>query len=1555
MKNHQITKPMNNSSVNKPTSLTGYAMQQRSEYTSTATAACNHHLSLAKKFKWLVLACLFMVGISAKAQLFPVYLKVTGDYSFSGSIADIANGTIGKYGAVIQTNDQSVTSREVFLKITIDGMGINATTSPNWYTITPVTITKFNSIAIDKQVLKDYFDYDNLTGISPQQFTNLLPEGTYTITFEVFDYNNLTTAISNKVFFNVNVSHGTPPQVISPACGSVLGRLSSIPIVWSPAVARGFTIKYELEYVIDDHNILTEGNYQTALESTDTKVTGILGNSYSFIPDAVFAELPFRFIYRIKAIATSIPDMIEVPVIAGDGYSDICSFDYKPDVQAEPCTEIISVAVDNDHSGSTFANIVWNVKSDTEVAGQKYTLSYKPSAMTGISACEIPNITAKNCKINDLSSGITYRFTVTSECNSVLSEKFVDYLMPKAVSPVASCGEKPPFDPVNASNLLGELKNGDVIYLKDVPIVIEIVPDDILVLINKTSPIYSKLPKRNSDGSFIGYGRITFTIPLFQQYTPGVAVIFKNLFIDKDYKVIAGYVETIYDPENWKEQIANLNYFNKGGKLFEKIMTDGFKPGKVVDGVIGDTINIVVDKTASPFTVTIKYTTPTTTGKTQEEPFTLPSSGGTGDVPIEVEGAPYHYYVIEDADKTYYGIDLTTGAVICIGRYNPDINDILAAIDPDKINHAYKITFENASDAVFAFDPANPVYNSNMLFQKPYVMEGSPDYPLRWKFMTTGSGMDKVVAKMPAGIEQNKETLKFVVTSNNTEVDYTPGAAGSDIVLNLMPATADAVYSVHAVVNTGTATTPHWQQAGRFDVFTRTAKNYSVTLVPMGGSVPSKTDVKTALDAIWSRYGITWTVNVDDQFYTSDRATTIDGIINKIGTNKIMAGDQFLSEYSQQQLEINLFYKNYAVGINQYSKETMYLFVLASSAAPEDNQLGDMPLGKQWGYLFGSFNNRTLAHELGHGKTKLDHTFYDGNISQSTTRNLMDYSTGDSLVRCQWEYIHNPAVFDPVQDDEDAAEKGVCVGYVICESNAQARKTIYPYSIVDPTIILEKGREIIFLNKFGDKNQYSKIKYKNESIEYGIMNKSIKAIYKLPEKEKHMLLSDLESYILPYSSIKPQTQPQSNNKKGDYIYIDKTCGDYYRIEKTEDTNEGYWILKNALIRVDKEGKDNFDDMSKVTLGTGSVDPAELAKIITNRNSINDRTKTDVYGSNILKPKGSGYVYYGVDKTSPSITGTTDFEKKLKILIYNEIGSEGSFCSINAWDTKHFTLGKGFAVTGDLMDVIDNLLNTGGENYLQIFNNVGIQVVNKHFWVLDSEGNWLKDIPDQYEASDYIRNNKQLLSFFIELAEKKDYCQDVTDAQYNAIVSGAGDYPSYIIKTDKSNYNDNWNDESVSVLCHLSHWAGYRWNEGVDRYKDTKGDLDKILYLYIYKSVVTYSSMRIAIYKTDIYRMQDASTGGAFSNSYSYWTLINLGKWGLTPGIGKTKLEEKWNTHTKEFEFKKDKYSNIRVVQKNTKTYISNSECTLIKIDEDLDKFIIVTKDANTITYENFEE
>jgi hypothetical protein len=328
--------------------------------------------------------------------------------------------------------------------------------------------------------------------------------------------------------------------------------------------------------------------------------------------------------------------------------------------------------------------------------------------------------------------------------------------------------------------------------------------------------------------------------------------------------------------------------------------------------------------------------------------------------------------------------------------YNPDIGKILATIDLDKIDYPNQITFKSPTTASYAFDPANKAYNGNLLFGLNYVLEDSPNYPLCWKFMAAGAGTDQVVAQMPQGLVQDSETLKFIIKSNSTEIAYTPGEDGKEIVLNLLPPPTEGVYPVLAVVKDNDT----WKLAGRFDVLARSPKELKVTLVPLGSAVADEGAIQKELNETWNPYGISWTVSVDKEFYldkegdeTAKRKTLVDAIVG----DKIVPGDNWPSEYAPQQSAINRAYRDYSVAVSNYNREEMYVFVLPSGKSPLSDQVGDNPLGKQWGYLFiDDFKSegdiRTLSHELGHGKMKLEHTF------PSITEGSTNPSTGSGIV-----------------------------------------------------------------------------------------------------------------------------------------------------------------------------------------------------------------------------------------------------------------------------------------------------------------------------------------------------------------------------------------------------------------------------------------------------------------------------------------------------------------------------------------------------------------------------
>jgi hypothetical protein len=397
----------------------------------------------------------------------------------------------------------------------------------------------------------------------------------------------------------------------------------------------------------------------------------------------------------------------------------------------------------------------------------------------------------------------------------------------------------------------------------------------------------------------------------------------------------------------------------------------------------------------------------------------------------------------------------------------------------------------------------------------------------------------------------------------------------------------------------------------------------------------------------------------------------------------------------------------------------------------------------------------------------------------------------------------------------------------------------------------------------------------------------------------------------------------------------------YNVLKAEKWLAFLNIINPKLTTLDKDP--SFDWMEDVDLDD-DISEEDLANIIENRNSVNDRTDKSIYGDDAMRSVTyngrTGYMYKGEDKAEPEISGETEFEKEVKREIYNEIISEGGFSSVNTYDGEIFTWGKGFAINGQLKDVLKDMYENA--DFKQIFSNVGIKIVEGYIWVLDSEGNWKKDSKDAMDASNYIKSNTEILSFFIELAEKDEYSQTIANIQYNVFESYAADYPSYILKADKNSYADNWSHESVTVLTHLSHWLpAYSWSKG-ERYKGTKGDLDKILYEYIYNTLVKASVVRVSpTLETNIYRW-----------SSNYDILGSLGRIGNPDGAGLEELNSTWNNHTIEIEFKTDNSDKLRAVKKSNKEYVSNTGCVLIKKDN---KYIVVTKDGNAISYVEFKE
>jgi hypothetical protein len=890
-----------------------------------------------------------------------------------------------------------------------------------------------------------------------------------------------------------------------------------------------------------------------------------------------------------------------------------------------------------------------------------------------------------------------------------------------------------------------------------------------------------------------------------------------------------------------------------------------------------------------------------------------------------------------------------------------------------------RVTFGNAGK--YAFDEYDKAYE-NSPYAKEYEILND-DYYVPWKLIPKGKS-DQVSATLAGDIDPEK-----VIFKNTTGTVFNASRKGKTFEIDLVAASGVEGYELFAIYKEGDSVT---KSLGKLKVTSYPLTAHKVKIVPMQASTIDAGKIREGLDAIYNKFGVQWEVEVLEPF--------TDTSWDEGETGLQTSGSGFFSEYTPEMKALNTAFDQ-AIGFDETSA---YLFYFDQSS--ESNDLaGDMPLASQVGYIFSqSLDDKaihTIAHELGHGVFHLKHPFsYDNNLKNATT-NLMDYSGHEKLVKYQWDQVFKPKpVLFPEMQGED---EGVYIYEFLGKKYETLFDKVYSKNFTLNTEYYDKIQG-------GETNNFAPEFTDDELKEFSEEEKTWIKKWEVRARKSNDVLLDVIDAIQKASAGEKISKIIAQQDK---VYIVKCNFDDYdfnvaiygngdgttlnkiftkvvvgkledlSLEENQkhlyvDVNEGrnYWIMalfedekKEPSLIVQISGKYNvlkaekwlaflniinpklttldkdpsFDWMEDVDLDD-DISEEDLANIIENRNSVNDRTDKSIYGDDAMRSVTyngrTGYMYKGEDKAEPEISGETEFEKEVKREIYNEIISEGGFSSVNTYDGEIFTWGKGFAINGQLKDVLKDMYENA--DFKQIFSNVGIKIVEGYIWVLDSEGNWKKDSKDAMDASNYIKSNTEILSFFIELAEKDEYSQTIANIQYNVFESYAADYPSYILKADKNSYADNWSHESVTVLTHLSHWLpAYSWSKG-ERYKGTKGDLDKILYEYIYNTLVKASVVRVSpTLETNIYRW-----------SSNYDILGSLGRIGNPDGAGLEELNSTWNNHTIEIEFKTDNSDKLRAVKKSNKEYVSNTGCVLIKKDN---KYIVVTKDGNAISYVEFKE
>lgn len=345
------------------------------------------------------------------------------------------------------------------------------------------------------------------------------------------------------------------------------------------------------------------------------------------------------------------------------------------------------------------------------------------------------------------------------------------------------------------------------------------------------------------------------------------------------------------------------------------------------------------------------------------------------------------------------------------------------------------VTFEKDDSGVFTFDSPLKYYETVALLLNSDGANGGGRiyrrmsncdqyYDVPWLFIGEGC-TEQVRARLKLTGSGKKEIpkpedIQFIV-SDEGGVTVLPSTYNADGTYSVTVAAsqADSRQTVHAVYMVG----DRCYQLGMLDVDTRAPMRDSVCLVNLGGSY-SASQIETELNAIYGRVGVTWNVTEEDGFsYPKDS-------IAHLFDSKSKA----LELYNSHQKNLNRAFEAY-LG-DRYDGKTCYLFMMPANGSGSKRELaGFMPRGEQYGYIntdaVKSENlPAVIAHELGHGKYRLRHTFDSEYGSGAASRkgqtdNLMDYTSSQykstHIAKWQWNQIYNPALLTEVWErDEDS-------------------------------------------------------------------------------------------------------------------------------------------------------------------------------------------------------------------------------------------------------------------------------------------------------------------------------------------------------------------------------------------------------------------------------------------------------------------------------------------------------------------------------------------------------
>lgn len=323
----------------------------------------------------LLLLCTVLLGVRTQAQVYPVNASIQLGLPNSSYFYDYSSVGSSQLTVNLLFQDYNEPSWDVRLNIKLESSDIVIQTDLSKLPSEAITLTPGSMRSLSGADLFDYFDLSrvSVTGTSKSELSvnGKLPEGLYTFTVEVLDYNS-GKVLSNRAVANAWLQLNDEPITITPTCESNIQPMDIqiIPFQWqltsSPSPEALNSIVYRLDMYeltdmsADPFTALNNGKALQVFESEELTQTSLV-----YDMSRPMLEQGKIYIYRVQAYDIDGEDRFK-----NDGYSEVCWFRYGYPSGGE--IELIAPEFDDKFNEDDPAIFSWG-SPDNLIASQEYS------------------------------------------------------------------------------------------------------------------------------------------------------------------------------------------------------------------------------------------------------------------------------------------------------------------------------------------------------------------------------------------------------------------------------------------------------------------------------------------------------------------------------------------------------------------------------------------------------------------------------------------------------------------------------------------------------------------------------------------------------------------------------------------------------------------------------------------------------------------------------------------------------------------------------------------------------------------------------------------------------------------------------------------------------------------------------------------------------------------------------------------------------------------------------------------------------------------------------